>query len=274
MLVWMGTELAPDCPADRAGSVVFDGFMELADPPECPACSCDPPTGECELPALLTANAEPFCGAGATEDFLPDPWVGGQCATVLVDAMSVTIGPLTMTETGCKPSGPPPPLDGAAPWKTTVRACRGVAYPPCLDPDLLCVPTSEPPPPGFSQCIFRGGEHECPATYPVQHIAFKGVDDQRHCSSCECAEPKGSACTSTLSVFEDVWCDQFIAGQPVSELGEQCMPLQVGVMTTIYGIKVTEPEYEPGSCEPIGGQVIGTAELVEPSTFCCLSTEP
>lgn len=275
MLVWMGTGLAPDCPADRAGSVVFDGFMGLPDPPECPPCTCDPPTGECEIPEILTANEAPFCGVGVTEDLLPAVWAGGQCIefTPPIDAMSVTIGPLTMTETGCKPSGPPPPRDGAAPGKTTVRACRGVAYPPCLDPGLLCVPSSEPPPPGFSQCIFQRGEHACPETYPEQHIAFDGVDDQRSCSDCSCEEPKGSACTATVSVFNDTKCELVIATAPMSAaLGEQCMALEVGVVTTLDGLRLTQPVYEAGACEPSGGKLVGTAKAIETATICCLDS--
>ena len=271
MLVWMGTELAPDCPA-RAGAPAFDGFMDLVEP-DCPQCTCEPPTGECELPEILTANEEPFCASGITKDFLPNPWVVDEaCNPTMnpVQAMSVTIGPLTMTETGCKPPGPPPPRDGAASWKTIVRACRGIAFPPCLDPSLLCVPTSEPPPPGFSQCIFQNGEHACPETYPVQRIAFQDVDDQRYCSSCGCEEPKGSRCTATVSVYQDGDCDQFADGSPVSNSGEQCMNLVPGVVTTIQGITSTEPFYEAGACEPSGGEFIGTAEILGTSTFCCL----
>jgi hypothetical protein len=279
MLVWAGPELAPDCPADRAGAVVFEGFMDLVEPSPCPPCSCDPPTGECELPAVLTANEAPFCGVGVTEDILPLlPWEAGQCTpTTPVDGMSVTIGPLTMIEAGCKPSGPPPPRDGAMPGTTNVRACRGVANPPCLDPGLLCVPTAEPPPPGFSQCIFQRGEHACPATYPVQRLAFEGIDDNRYCSSCACEEPKHSTCTSMVSAFS-VFTDADGCQQPegsvmTNEVDTQCLSLAPGVVTNIQGILASPPVYEAGTCKPSGGEVIGEAELVGLSTFCCLETE-
>ena len=32
---------------------------------------------------------------------------------------------------------------------------------------------------------------------------------------------------------------------------------------------VTPPVYEPGACEPSGGEPIGSLELKKPSTFCC-----
>ena len=39
---------------------------------------------------------------------------------------------------------------------------------------------------------------------------------------------------------------------------------------TALGSKLaTRPVYEPGSCEPLGGEAIGSVTLVGPSTFCC-----
>jgi hypothetical protein len=272
MLVWMGQELAPDCPVDRAGTLAFEGFMDLADSRECPSCTCDPPAGECELPDFITANDAPLCSGGPIGDILPVMW-DGQCKdlTPPVLAESVTIGPLTMTETGCKPSGPPPPRDGAASGKTNVRACRGVAFSPCLDPGLLCVPTAQPPPPGFSQCIFQPGEHACPPTYPEQRIVFDNVDDQRHCSECTCADPEGSTCSSTVSVFADTGCNQLTAASPASPEGDRCMDLGPG--TTIQGIEATAPTYEAGTCEPVGGKLVGEVELVGLATLCCMDSE-
>jgi hypothetical protein len=36
------------------------------------------------------------------------------------------------------------------------------------------------------------------------------------------------------------------------------------------GKTVTAPSYQPGTCEPLGGESIGSVELKGPSTFCCL----
>jgi hypothetical protein len=35
------------------------------------------------------------------------------------------------------------------------------------------------------------------------------------------------------------------------------------------GKKVEDITYEPGSCEPIGSEPIGSADLLGPTTFCC-----
>src|SRR5262245_50202819 len=62
LLLWMGEEmLAPDCPLDRAGELVWQGYADLVDPPRCPTCECEPPTGECGLPENLTASTK-LCG--------------------------------------------------------------------------------------------------------------------------------------------------------------------------------------------------------------------
>jgi hypothetical protein len=35
------------------------------------------------------------------------------------------------------------------------------------------------------------------------------------------------------------------------------------------GKTVTAPSYQPGTCEPLGGESIGSVELKGPATFCC-----
>jgi hypothetical protein len=37
----------------------------------------------------------------------------------------------------------------------------------------------------------------------------------------------------------------------------------------LAGKKVTAPSYQPGTCEPAGGEPIDSIELKGPSTFCC-----
>jgi hypothetical protein len=76
-----------------------------------------------------------------------------------------------------------------------------------------------------------------------------------------------------VTVYKDA-CTDAVGSAVASSSNTQCINLQPGVVTTLQAVSAAEPTYEPGSCEPIGGQVIGTAEIVEPSTFCCLPTEP
>jgi hypothetical protein len=265
--------MAPPCPADRAGQQVYEGHADPIDPPACAACTCEPPTGECELPSLLIASTA-FCGElGVPHDFSGlDPT---ECdienpVPLNQTPKSVTIAPLTLMESGCKPPDSPPPLgNGAASWKTYARACRGVAFPPCLDPSKLCVPTAEPPPEGFAQCIYREGDHECPLDYPDKRLFFDKGTDTRSCSPCSCGDPIGSVCSATVRMYQDALCTVVAKDADVTSIEPKCVDLQVPPDVALLGKKVENITYEPGSCPPSGGEPVGAADLQGPSTFCC-----
>lgn len=276
-LLWFGPVVeAPACPADRAPIVGYEGYAdpEPSAPPECPTCSCDPPTGECEPPSFLTASTDTcpdddpqamhwdFSGLG-----LPGSCNAGNPVSAGQGQSSVTIEPLTLIETGCKPSSPPPPNEGAQSWKTFARACLGNPS-SCLDPGKVCVPAPPPPPPGFFQCIFQKGDQDCPEDYPAKHVFFDEAYDSRRCSDCSCAAPEGGACSATVMLFQDGSCSVMASGMvPVSSSEPQCVPIVQGL--SLGGKKMTEPSYTPGTCEPIGGDPTGSVELKGPSTFCC-----
>jgi hypothetical protein len=276
VLLWVGPALeAPACPADRAPVVGYEGFAdpEAGAPPECSACSCDPPSGECELPSVLTASTDTGCpddDALATHtDFsgLDRPGLCNNDNPIAAVQGLVVVEPLTLIETGCRPSAPPPPNEGTLPWKTFARACRGNSS-PCLDPSKVCVPAPPVPPPGFSQCIFREGDHECPGEYPTKHVFYDEASDSRGCSACSCAAPEGGVCSATVTVFPDALCEEVaVGGGNVTSLVPGCIPLVPGAV--LGGKMATEPTYEPGTCEPLGGAPIGSVELKGPSTFCC-----
>ena len=273
-LLWFGPALeAPECPADRAPLVGYEGYADPIDPPVCApaACTCEPPTGVCGLPSVLTASTDPMCPDDDTlamhADFsgLARP---GDCyndTTVPAGYGSVTVEPLTLVETGCKPSGPPPPTGRTPTSKTFARACKGSAS-PCLDPSMTCVPAVPPSPPGFLQCIFQTGEHACPDEYPIQHVFYDEISGWRGCSACSCAPSEGGVCSATVTLFQDGSClTQEGVGLVYSDEAE-CIPVQGN---TLVGKKMTAPSYQPGTCEPTGGEPLDSVELKGPSTFCC-----
>jgi hypothetical protein len=252
----------------------YEGHADPIDPPDCPACTCEPPTGECELPAAITAYPEPACAGATNYDFSPpDSWDGMCNGDITISAAqapkSVRIERLTLTESACKPPEPPPPLGEAASWKTFARACRGYGFSPCLDPGMLCVPTAEPPPQGFSQCIFQKGELECPPGYPNKHVFYDDISDSRRCSECSCGAPQGGVCRATVSVFQEGGCSTKRSEAEMDSLIPRCVPLYPTPVDALGSKQATPPVYEPGSCEPIGGEVVGSTALVGPSTFCC-----
>jgi hypothetical protein len=76
-----------------------------------------------------------------------------------------------------------------------------------------------------------------------------------------------------VRTFEDTMCSDFllVTGSPVNSWG-------IGICDSIstpsvLGKRVDSITYEPGSCEPLGGDVVGTAELLGPTTFCCLEDD-
>ena len=274
VLLWSGPQFeAPECSAARAGVMQYEGHADPLGPPKCPVCSCEPPTGECELPSYLFASTQTCAGDGPGPFFYnlsgldPNPM---NCSTEnaiagVLGVNSLTIGPLSMTESGCKPVATVPPRSGVTSWKTFARAC-GHEVSPCPDPDALCAPTAEPPP-GFSQCIYQPGQHECPLGYPGRHVFYDEVGDSPHCSECACGVSEGSMCSAPLRVYQDAFCTVIAAGATY-EMTEDCRDIPEG---TSLGSKMVlaAPTYEPGACEPSGGELTGSLELKGPTTFCC-----
>jgi hypothetical protein len=271
ILLWSGPEMmAPACPADRAAQMVYEGHADPVDPPECAACACEPPAGECELPSVLTASTGLCNEFGLPYDFSGlDPT---DCNTdhgvpAMLGPMSVAIAPLRITERGCQPVDPLPPLEnGPTSWQTYARGCRGIAFAPCSDPARLCVPTAEPPPEGFAQCIFREGDHECPEEYPDKRVFYDGANDTRSCSACACGEPIGSVCSATVTVYGDTGCTVGPLVYFMNSNERQCQSL---ISPAALGKKVDDITYEPGSCPSSGGEPVGSADLIGASTFCC-----
>ena len=274
VLLWSGPDLeAPECPATWAGVIQYEGHADPIGPPKCPVCSCEPPTGECALPSFLTANTQTCVGTGPGPTFYdfsgldPDPMScnSNNAVAPALGPKSLTYGPLTMTESECKPvTTLPPPRSGTTSWTTFVRAC-GFGVSVCANPDALCVPAAEPPP-GFSQCIYQPGKHECPSSYPDRHVFYNEVNDSRHCSACACGAPEGGNCSAFVESFQDAFCTVLAAGRTI-HLNGACSNLFEN--TGLGSKKATAPIYEPGVCEPSGGELTGSLELKGPSTFCC-----
>ena len=222
VLLWAGPQFeAPECPADRAGGVQFEGYADPSEPPECPACSCEPPIATCELPSILIVGTQ-TCGVEDPAPLLydysglvPDPTI---CITSnpFPAGMihSLAIGPLTMTESGCKPVATLLPRSGDASPKTFARAC-GLEPSPCLDPAAFCTATA-PPAPGFSQCLYQQGEHECPSGYLNRHLFYDEISDSRRCSECSCKPPEGGECTAFVTLYKDITCTLVVAGSSMS----------------------------------------------------------
>jgi hypothetical protein len=278
-LLWFGpAEQTPECPRGPT-TVAYEGQTDLVAPSACEACTCEPSAGSCALPSILTTSTTTcgdFASGSPTSFNAPTPWDGSCDSTTQTPdgaAHSLTIGPITITESGC-PSGPPIAAKIASlHWDTFARAC---------DVDLLTGPVNNSiclseslVSPGFALCVFREGENACPTdpgtVFTEQHIFYSGVEDDRQCSSCTCGSPTGSACTAMLSVYKgnDLTCNgPALAQNTISSAGPVCIDVALpGQSLGSKSIKSTT--YLPGTCPPMGGDESGSAMPTEPDTFCC-----
>lgn len=279
-LLWIGKPgEAPECPpsAPIQGSPVFADLDTIN---QCGTCQCDAPHGTCALPATLTAASAPCSSDGPGVAHTPfDPpagWSGACHAANPIPAnqkcngvncvQSLTIAPLTLTESPCEASTVVVPADMPPAWGTAARTCRGVAYGQCATPGELCAPAVEP---GFSQCVVQDGDQECPGLYTVKHLFFQGLSDTRSCTPCACGAPVGSTCTAVVTAFKDGSCSSLAAAGVVDATGPVC--LDIAPSGQALGSKLAEEAvYAPGACQISGGEPQGEAVAVDPLTYCCL----
>jgi hypothetical protein len=285
VLLWQGPpEEEPPCPA-QARYDGYHGYADLDAPtPNCGACECNFPTGECGLPSELWAvsnscvtpggtltsfNAPPsWDGSCTAEDAIPG---GAQCNGSPC-VKSLTSAPLVLTETGCTPFSKVPgalPLLGAA-WKTSAVACQVSEYPPC-SPTQVCAPSADA---GFATCIFTwGDDHPCPDRYPDRHVFYDDYNDTRGCVECACGPPIGSECKATLSVYQDNACKgppSFPGLDIFAEAESYCVDLGPGI--ALGSKSITKPIYTHGTCQPSAAKPTGELSLLGAATFCCLQS--
>jgi hypothetical protein len=68
-----------------------------------------------------------------------------------------------------------------------------------------------------------------------------------------------------MSTYQDPVCSQISVGYIMNSLGPGCGDIP----GPLLGKQVTDIHYQSGSCEPLGGEPVGSAELLGPTTFCC-----
>lgn len=277
LLLWIGKPgEEPECPAAAPvkGSLVFD---DLNAPTTCGACKCDAPSGTCALPTVLTAYNTTSCPAppGSVAMFFDAPagWNGGCTAANAIPkcngincVQSLTVAPLTLTETACAVAVEPVAAKLPYTWSTAARSCHGVAYGPCAASDEICTPAAEP---GFAQCLVQKGDNACPDNYPNKHLFYPGFTDTRDCTPCACGAPVGGICTSQLSVYNDPFCSSLSSTVGLASTGPTCFNV-VPAGQALGSKLAAEPIYAPGVCQISGGEPTGEAVPADPSTYCCL----
>jgi len=281
MIVYIGPqEGAPECPA-HAPIKAYEGLGDLRDETfYCPPCECSEPA--CVLPEGITASDLSVCpndppGATLTPFSAPASWDGSCTSPGTVDASqlgSVTIAPVRVRP--CEPIVEVVPDWEFYPlWNTFARACRGqVNNGRCEDPALICMPTAEPPPPGFRQCIAAqaelGQDLTCPDTYPIKFTFYAGANDTRACTECVCDQVPGAGCSAWVSLFGDNLCNVPILSTGLDSLSAMPACADISMQgATLGSMEAFWMENEPGTCTPSGGDPVGEVVPEDPKVFCC-----
>jgi hypothetical protein len=272
-LLWVGAAAeVPECPA-RAPTLVFDGFDGLQDAPlDCPACECSQPT--CAFPAGLTAYSLPICQGSPTDFLAPVPW-SGACTSpaVLTSSEFQSMAVAAPTEQPCAPIMDLPQKEQPpAAYTVAARACLGEVYPDkCPDVGDTCLPTAEPPPPGFRQCIIYlyEGDTECPDSYPDKVKPYSGMEDSRACTECTCTKTASADCVAQWSAYQDTVCGASLFTGMIAMGGMSGCPgpgmpgAQLGSMSATWLVN------EPGACQAGGGEPTGKVTGINQRVFCC-----
>jgi hypothetical protein len=283
-LVWMGDEAdAPPCPAVAD----YEGFTARRPPAGQPCateCTCASPVGSCAGPATLTAAAA-SCnddGPGVMHSsFSPPPSWDGTCTAVnaippgkdcggVPCVQSVTIGPLTVTESSClpieTPSVPPPP------WGTFARGCFAPGVTICAVTGV-CVPVA--PAPEFKQCIMKEGNPaalDCPPSYPEKSVFYENFVDNRYCTPCTCGASEKSICVGSIGLFSDAACGALLGSTTlaIDATGPACVDIKPAG-SALGSKSASVPTYKPGNCPVTGGNK-GQIDAAITRVICCQGT--
>ncbi len=280
---WHGTTMdlgTTDCPA-RAPK---RSQLFYASPDQttlaCPTCACEPSAGSCALPGTVTVGASPVCPGDGGDAGIPfDPpsdWDGSCTANDAIAALechggpcSATVAPMAPINAACAPTHDVVPK--IVTWINAAFACGGgTDNGACDDPGAVCAAVPSTLPPGFSVCVSYDDDDPivlCPAGYPIRSVYYLGGDDSRSCTVCECGPPQGDSCSSLVSLYSDDACTVQVGSATALSSGPMCVSVPDG--SPLGSKQANAPLYTPGTCQPSGGEPIGSVELKHPVTFCC-----
>jgi hypothetical protein len=209
-LVWIGdTDHVPNrCPPQAQGQNV--SWTSTPPASVCPACECQPSSGSCALPTIVTANASPCESTGAAVPFDPPNAWDGMCATpdsipanALCDGapcvQSITIGAPTPYNEQCEPYVV---TTQTLPAQTKAFACWGPASGQCANQADTCAPSrpTQVPPGVWTYCILlEGSGNMCAAPYSATRAYASDYQDVNTCSPCACDAPVGGVCSSYVT---------------------------------------------------------------------------
>lgn len=266
---------AERCPPDAptAGQMLYASPDDA--PSYCPICSCAPSTGMCTLPGAITVDSSPMCsGDGGVPFDPPSGWDGGCTTNDAITTLQCDGGACSAAVEAMVPLDSCIPVIDAIPkkviWAINAYSCTGgTNQGACADSGEVCIPGPPTPPPGFGICTSKDGDDpliECPPDYPTRYVLYLGAEDTRNCSPCACEPPQGSSCSSLVSLYSDDACAMQVGSVTATSTGSMCVDVPPG---SLGSKAASPPKYNPGTCQPTGGEATGSLLPLDPFTFCC-----
>lgn len=243
-----------DGPLGNVELTLFDD--PIAPTPEC-ECACGAAVGiDCNA-SPITVSSYPNNNCGGSPEYA-DTGVVGQCLSLccggqfsahytapVPDVSSATCPPMTITAT-VPPHAWGLHLVGCGPVGT--YACEGGT---CFDT-----------PEAADLCIYRSGEHSCPAgPFSEGTIRYGGFDDTRACETCGCGTV-------------DAVCNEVVIAHHNNSCSAQSGTLVDNTSCAQPSPDLDSARFESvsptGSCTPTGGAPTGAFTPTQATTVCCL----
>jgi hypothetical protein len=287
--VWFGAakDAPTECPFD--GKIHLARYSGLHAPPlDCASCECEEATGICTgVPNSISVGTTACTPGGTSTPFDgPDGWdgsctnangitAGAQCppgsGTPCVQSIAWSALPGPENEACAVKVHPVPGFNGTTTsWETAAIGCVStMARDLCNNGNEVCRPAALQ---NWFQCVWRSGEHECPANFThSRRVMYEHEPkDSRSCSACSCGEPVGGSCTANFSIYKDSSCMSTIGIQSISSSMSDCDPI-FPAGQAIGSKSITDHDYVPGLCAASGGEPIGEAveDKGTATTICC-----
>jgi hypothetical protein len=246
----------PDCPGDFATPIDLGGSGPQGAPAICSACSCSVPDTACT--ATLSAYRNSRC------DMRPNvatPERGSGC-TILSGGFaprSYLASAPSLDAAACAPVGGEatvPPLS----WTTRARVCAMTSAGDGCAHGGRCAPSRADVPFLGGICVWRDGEHACPAGYDDRHVFAQTPVDTRGCTPCSCGQ-LSATCTMTTTLFSDFSCTDAVG---IVVNNDVCLP--DAPMASAFSASTTIL----GGCPASGGAPTGDVnEGASKTTVCC-----
>jgi hypothetical protein len=249
-----GSELACDQGALENLELALHDEASSA-PADC-ACACEDAVGiTCDASAVQVTTYDNDDCTGVRDQ---GSGVLGQCVELCCsgrganyvkpapDVSAASCAPTTLVDSKPAPS-----------WGVHLVGCGPVPPTDCgADTCFDSVPESD-------LCIYRSGEHECPAgPFSERTVGYASFDDSRACEPCGCGPVDTADCNETVRGYAIIDCT---VGETLLVPEPGCAPADLD-----FDGAYIESVAPTGSCTPTGGNPTGEVTPTQPTTVCCV----